>query len=80
MKIIRIFDFDFFETKAQRESRSCISKLKHKDEEAAEKARLSMQKKTGQPFDKYHCEFCGFHHIGHSRKYFEIPEDEREDA
>jgi hypothetical protein len=75
--MIKILNFDFFESAAEREARGCTGKLKHRDAEAAEKARLSMQKKTGMPFDRYECEFCGSHHIGHSRRHFEIPEEER---
>lgn len=68
---------DEYDYAVRDEARSCIGKLPHANAEAAEKARLSMQKKTGEPFDKYQCGFCNRWHIGHSQKYFEIPEHER---
>lgn len=46
--------------------RSCGRKVRYGSQPTAEKAKLAMERKTGDAFDVYRCIWCRQYHIGHS--------------
>jgi hypothetical protein len=47
---------------------SCERKVRYGHMATAQKASVAMNRKTGDSFDSYHCEYCKGFHIGHSRR------------
>lgn len=51
------------EARAARD-RQCGAKKQYPTDVTADAGRLFLERKTGERFDVYLCNFCGFYHIG----------------
>lgn len=45
--------------------RQCGSKVRYRSEISAGHAAETMQRKRGEEFNAYHCQWCGGWHVGH---------------
>lgn len=74
---VRIHTFETMDRAAEKEWRACKSKIRYGDRESAEHARLVMENRYSEKFDKYECGFCDGHHVAHALVRLREPEPVR---